>query len=173
MSTRELLLLGDSLLAEVGWRRTQTLEDALGPAWRTFNCATSGFTAAQSLEQAPVHARMEPAAVLVSLGTNDASIERQVTVEAFTAHLADLLVVFDGTQRVLLLPPGLHDEAAVDPYRAAARHVAVAVGAPTIDGRELAETVRAAGGSPFVEDGVHFADAMYDALADELAALLR
>ncbi|MCW2922197.1 MAG: GDSL-like Lipase/Acylhydrolase [Thermoleophilia bacterium] len=172
VTDQQLLLLGDSLLAEISWRRTATIEQRLGPGWMTLNSATSGFTAEQSLRQAAHHARIRPTAVLVSLGTNDAAPDRGVEVESFERNLHELLAAFAEARLLLLLPPGMHDPG-VDAYRDAASRIATRSGAATIDGRALAERVAEAGEAPFVEDGVHLTDAMYTALADELHRLLR
>lgn len=179
-----LLLLGDSLLAEVGSDRTVEFEQRL-PGWVVLNCATSGFTAAQSRRQRELLAPIRPTAVFVSLGTNDSVVERAVDVDAFERDLVELLAAFPDARAFVLLPPGIDEDRqqpcegrtrtneGVDRFREAAARAAAAAGAEAIDGRDVLATVRGRGQEPLVADGVHLTDATYVALAEELAGRLR
>jgi lysophospholipase L1-like esterase len=174
----QLVLLGDSLLAEAGSDRVAMFEHQLGDGWVVLNCAMSGCTAAQCLRHAAYLARLRPSAVLVSVGTNDASPDRAVEAAAFEHDLGAALRACPDARRLVLLPPGVDDtrrnrdelrtNADIDRFRSAAARAADAAGAETVDGPGIAHAVAASGGDPYLADGIHLSDAMYASLAVEL-----
>jgi lysophospholipase L1-like esterase len=177
-----LALVGDSLLSEIGRDRTAAIEAEL-PGWVVLNCATSGFTAAHVVRQVEHLTRLAPSAILVSLGTNDASPLRGIEVADFEHDLRTVLDAFPAARRLVLLPPGVDDARrapdeprsgeAVDRFRAAADRVATRADAVPVDGPALVATVLERGDDPYQPDGIHLTDPMYDELAVELGRRLR
>lgn len=176
---RAVVLSGDSHVARFTRPRLRALE-ALLPATTVYNCAAGGLDSRDLARQAPLLARLEPSAVVMSVGTSDAAPWKQVALDEFWTNLRSALLAFSAPV-VFISPPPVDEAAQPDPrqrrtnatlkrYERAARNVCSAVGAAFLDSRALLEC---APRSVHEEGGVHLNDEGYAVLIPAIAAGLR
>lgn len=180
---REVVLSGDGHMGRFTRPRLRALE-ALLPGTAAYNCAAGGVDSADLACQAPVFARLQPWAVVVSVGTNDAAPWKAVGLDEFCKNLRSGFIAF-GAPVVYVSPPPIDEAAQWDErrrrtnealirYERAARDVCDAVGAAYLDTRTLLKpNIDMTSASDFhVEGGVHLNDTGYAVLIPAIASAL-
>ncbi|PZG12145.1 GDSL-type esterase/lipase family protein [Nonomuraea aridisoli] len=112
----DVMLFGDSMLARFTKDRIQHLERELGGTATVYNCAAGGWDSSDGVRRAPLLARYDWDAVVLSFGANDCAPWKCVPIERFAENVAAIARAFAGARRVAFLPPVI-DESARHPSR--------------------------------------------------------
>jgi lysophospholipase L1-like esterase len=160
-----IVLLGDSHLARVT-RDLPLIGD------HVVNAAVGGSTVLDLPGQLELVGLSPEDAWVLSIGGNDASPWRDVSLELFGERLAHFLTSAPAVTRVVMTPPGVLEDraedfenAVVDRYRAVLVANAEASGACVVDTPSI---IRPLGAKAFTEDGIHLTGKAYDLLLPAL-----
>lgn len=179
---KKLVLYGDSLFAQAGKHRVLLFEQYL-PGYDVYNCAVGGWDTNDCVAKAPYISKLVPDVLVISLGTNDASPWKLVSLDKFKANIPQIFDTFKASRVVYFLPPPV-DEAkiaktdasrsikGIQQYHDAAKEICEARGVACIDSFAIFKPLLDSSQEYHVEDGVHLNDVAYEIIAKELAKIL-
>lgn len=179
---QRILLVGDSHLAFMHKPRQLAFEERAGDV-EIYNAAVGGFVVHDVRARCATLAALEPDAVVVSLGSNDAAPWNAVPLDVFEAELRVVLEQFAPARRIVMAAPPcvearLPNEIdrtnhVLREFAGAASAACAATGAVDLGLHQLTLDAMAAGRDVHEPDGLHFNDAGYELISDALAAALR
>ncbi|MES2225196.1 MAG: GDSL-type esterase/lipase family protein [Patescibacteria group bacterium] len=177
----KVILFGDSMLARFGKERLQKLESMV-PEGDFYNCATGGWDSNDCAMKAPYIASLKPDAVVISVGTNDASPWKQVPLEIFRNNLLNIRDSFKDSKVIFFPPPPVNEDKQagelirsnelMQQYSSAVKDVSSSAAVACIDSWAIFSSLLEQGQDYHVEDGVHLNDNGNDLLTDQLAEAL-
>lgn len=106
---KTLVLFGDSLFGRYSKSEVQNLENKLEHKYDIFNCATGGWNSCDLVNKAAFISRLEPDLVVVSVGTNDASPWKRVSIQEFRNNLETITKNFKRTRLIYFPPPPINE----------------------------------------------------------------
>jgi lysophospholipase L1-like esterase len=178
----KIVLFGDSLLAQAGKHRIESLEAKL-PGADVYNCAAGGWNSDDCLKKSLYIANLNPDTVIMSLGTNDAAPWKQLDLELFKENLPKIFNTFSKSELVYFLPPPVSEakeskqkfisNIGLKQYYDTAAQLAKDNNIKIIDSWNLFMPMQEKGEDYHVEDGVHLKDVAYEIVFAEVAKILR
>jgi lysophospholipase L1-like esterase len=176
---KSLVLFGDSLFGRCRKGEETFLADKLNNQYEIYNCATGGLNSDDVARRAPFIGKLQPDVVLISVGSNDASPWKAVSLDVFKQNLSLIAKPFENSRIIFFPPPPIvesirpegkeipnelmrqYNQAVVD-Y---CQQNEVEYWDSWADMLPLLETDR----DPHNEDGLHFSDEGYTFVLAKLA----
>lgn len=179
---KKLVLFGDSLFGEVRKTETLMLESALNGEYDVYNCATGGWNTNDLARKAAYIAALQPDAVVISVGTNDAAPWKRVELDVFKTNLPAIVSAFNASRVIFFPPPPVAENLPssekyipnqeLKQYHDAILELCRNKSLDFVDSWEVFEPLLSGAKSYHIEDGVHLSKYGYQMLFETLSKVV-